>query len=185
MGAHRWQKPRIALALYSMSALISMRRRRYRSAVHGNTHRGRGRPEERRGLVAAQCTCGYRGRGAAMVGWLPVYCGKQPPICRLSASAPTTLACPAPVHPASLLAAWLVGLLTPEVSQQLILGGSDGGAGGLDAVGLEGVHLQAGRAGQSKERVFGQRRCSTAVSYRAGREPAAVTLTGQGNGLHR
>lgn len=31
--AHRWQKPRMALALYSMSAEISMRRRRYSSAV--------------------------------------------------------------------------------------------------------------------------------------------------------
>lgn len=38
-SAHRWQKPRMALALYSMSQVISMRRSRYMSAARGGRAR--------------------------------------------------------------------------------------------------------------------------------------------------
>lgn len=64
-SAYRWQKPLICLALYSMSAVISMRRRRYISEVQGGQG-GQEKGKWGKWEHAASCGWGYSRHGKAL-----------------------------------------------------------------------------------------------------------------------
>lgn len=135
--AHRWQKPRIALALYNMSAEISMRRRRYRSAAQRE-----GLAEQwvivpavqRRASADEACRDGRRH------AWRSSSSSRRPRQATAAQSSARRAAC-------ILLVQHSAVRRTPEVLQQLRLGGGDGGGGRVDAVRLVRVDLRSKQSG--------------------------------------